>query len=126
MCMQDILIGRSTTSVVDLVTIPAGAQTTLVPADPLRIGMVVCQPGSDSVRVGPNDTASATVGALLTSTGDKPLTADLHVYGLALTWRWTVWNNGAGAVQVLVISTALLAQEAKDLPTPSRLVKGVR
>lgn len=104
MCMEDIRIGRKTASHSRTLVVSATTVTTLVPLDPMRIGLVIGLPGTTLANIGPEGvTPSATVG-IGVNANIGPFVATLETFGREVTKPWQIYWTAGGTVTITEIT----------------------
>lgn len=99
MCMEDVRIGRQSTSSAAVVSVGAGAVAQVLPADPYRYSLVLSAPASGSctysINQAPGDGEGITFHA-----GGGPITLGIQEHGDLVRRAWYVYCSAAVRVAV--------------------------
>lgn len=106
MCMEDIRIGRKSSSWCKVFSITAGTAQTIASANPRRIALTIGNGGGSVMMAYPAVIADQILAGFPTASGCGPLYFDLGNVGSMLWQEWRA-QPSAGTVLVTVIETIL-------------------
>lgn len=108
MCMEDIRIGRETTSSITMVEVPGSPSTIQVArADPKRISLTIQAASNATVSVGPNSTIAINTGIGLTLPGHE-LHLNIRDHGSLVQREF--WAT-ASTTQTIAVLEAFLGKQ---------------
>lgn len=101
MCMEDIRMGRRTSSHADYVTMPATTPTVILPANPRRISAVVSLDVSGVGRIGVSGSPPTGLAGIQLSDRFPPAFLSLDNVGVLITKEWSGWSDAGGTWYVV-------------------------
>lgn len=105
MCMEDIRIQRKTEVAWQFLPVSNLAPVQLLPADPLRVSLILGSSSTGRVSFG-NVAGIVAAQGLIINTNGAPITLSIRDYGQVVTGEW--WGVASVAnVSIFVITTRL-------------------
>lgn len=93
MCMEDIRMGRRTSSHADYVTMPAGSPTVILPANPRRISAIVSMGTTGLGRIGVSGSPPTATAGIQLSDAERHIVLSLLDVGVLITKEWSGWSD---------------------------------
>lgn len=111
--MEDILIGRNLDSQALIVPFTNAVISTLVPANPQRVRLLVFS-GANQFNIGPHTVTITTVAGLRVGAGSQVTILTIEDVGNMLQQQWDIIGTGSTSF-CMVIDVSLQAKKASDL-----------